>query len=51
MLTFALLKGMHHPELYVICDSYSGAGHDINLEPISVAEGDASDSESEENME
>lgn len=47
MLTFALLKGMHHPELYVICDS----GHDINLEPISVAEGDASDSESEENME
>ena len=53
-LTFTLPKGMHHLKLYVICDSYSGADHDINLEPIAVAEGDASDSdesESDENME
>jgi pre-mRNA-splicing helicase BRR2 len=52
-LTFTLPHGEHHLKLYVICDSYSGADHDINLEPIIVAEGDASDSDesvSEEDM-
>ena len=53
-LTFTLPQGKHNLKLYVICDSYSGADHDVNLEPITVVEGDASDSdesESEEEME
>jgi pre-mRNA-splicing helicase BRR2 len=47
-LSFTLPQGEHHLQLYVICDSYSGADHDINLEPITVAEGDASDSDESE---
>ncbi|KAI9444012.1 Sec63-domain-containing protein [Lactarius indigo] len=44
-LEFTLPKGEHALKLYVICDSYVGADHDINLEPIDVAEGEDSDSD------
>ena len=40
-----LPKGTHKPRLYVACDSYIGADHDIELEPIEVAEGEESDSD------
>lgn len=42
-LEFTLPKGKHSLKLYVICDSYMGADHDINLDPIDVAEGEDSD--------
>lgn len=42
-LEFTLPKGQHKLKLYVICDSYMGADHDINLDPIDVAEGEDSD--------
>jgi len=48
-LEFTLPKGTHALKLYVICDSYVGADHDIGLEPIDVAEGE--DSDSDEDME
>ena len=38
-------KGTHKPRLYVVCDSYIGTDHDIELEPIEVAEGEESDSD------
>ncbi|KAH9029423.1 putative RNA helicase [Lactarius pseudohatsudake] len=44
-LEFTLPKGEHALKLYVICDSYVGADHDINLDPIDVAEGEDSDSD------
>jgi pre-mRNA-splicing helicase BRR2 len=44
-LEFTLPKGTHHPRLYVVCDSYVGADHDIELEQIEVAEGEESDSD------
>ena len=44
-LEFTLPKGSHALKLYVICDSYVGADHDINLDPIDVAEGEESESE------
>lgn len=44
-LEFSLPKGLHNLRLYVICDSYMGADHDIALRPIEVAEGEDSDSE------
>src|SRR5258708_188819 len=44
-LEFSLPKGPHALKLYVICDSYVGADHDINLEPLEVAEGEDSDSD------
>ncbi|KXN91384.1 hypothetical protein AN958_00907 [Leucoagaricus sp. SymC.cos] len=44
-LEFTLPKGTHRPRLYVVCDSYVGADHDIELEPIEVAEGEESDSD------
>lgn len=53
-LEFTLPQGEHQLKLYVICDSYSGADHDIALDPIVVAEGESSDSDesgSEEEME
>jgi len=52
-LEFTLPKGEHALKLYVICDSYVGADHDINLDPIDVAEGEESDSDedSDEEME
>lgn len=48
-LEFTLPKGTHSLKLYVICDSYVGADHDIGLDPIDVAEGE--DSDSDEDME
>jgi len=47
-LEFTLPKGTHKPRLYIVCDSYIAADHDIKLEPIEVAEGKESDSD--ENM-
>ena len=44
-LEFNLPKGEHKLKLYVICDSYMGADHDISLDPITVVEGEESDSE------
>jgi pre-mRNA-splicing helicase BRR2 len=44
-LEFTLPKGTHNVRLYVICDSYMGADHDIALDPIEVAEGEDSDSD------
>ncbi|PPQ67232.1 hypothetical protein CVT24_011551 [Panaeolus cyanescens] len=46
-LEFSLPKGKHNLKLYVICDSYIGADHDISLDPIDVAEGEDSDSDEE----
>lgn len=46
-LEFTLPKGTHNLKLYVICDSYIGADHDIDLDPIDVAEGEDSDSDEE----
>ncbi|KAH6906126.1 Sec63 Brl domain-containing protein [Coprinopsis sp. MPI-PUGE-AT-0042] len=48
-LEFTLPKGTHKLKLFVICDSYVGADHDIALDPIEVAEGE--DSDSDEDME
>jgi pre-mRNA-splicing helicase BRR2 len=44
-LEFSLPKGLHSLKLYVICDSYLGADHDIALDPIDVAEGEETDSD------
>ncbi|KAK2459482.1 hypothetical protein APHAL10511_008516 [Amanita phalloides] len=41
-------KGKHSLKLYVICDSYIGADHDIALDPINVAEGEESESDEDE---
>ena len=52
-LELTLPKGTHNLKLYVICDSYMGADHDIDLDSIDVAEGEDSDSDedSDEEME
>jgi pre-mRNA-splicing helicase BRR2 len=50
-LEFTLPKGQHALKLFVICDSYVGADHDIGLKPIEVAEGEESESESDDEME
>ncbi|KAK2464636.1 hypothetical protein APHAL10511_003329 [Amanita phalloides] len=47
-LEFTLPKGKHSLKLYVICDSYIGADHDIALDPIDVAEGEESESDEDE---
>ncbi|KAJ2934391.1 hypothetical protein H1R20_g2701, partial [Candolleomyces eurysporus] len=44
-LEFTLPQGTHKLKLFVICDSYVGADHDIALDPIQVAEGEESDSD------
>ena len=44
-LEFSLPKGTHSLKLYVICDCYIGADHDIGLDPIEVGEGEESDSD------
>ncbi|KAF9006973.1 Sec63 Brl domain-containing protein [Cyathus striatus] len=44
-LEFTLAKGTHSLKLYVICDSYMGADHDIGLDSIEVGEGEESDSD------
>lgn len=48
-LEFSLPAGTHNLKLYVICDSYIGADHDIPINTIQVAEGE--DSDSDEDME
>lgn len=47
-LEFTLPKGQHSLKLYVICDSYVGADHDIGLDEIEVAEGEDSDSDEDD---
>lgn len=50
-LEFTLPKGQHALKLYVICDSYMGADHDISLDALEVAEGEDSDEDnSDEEM-
>ncbi|KIK97275.1 hypothetical protein PAXRUDRAFT_825079 [Paxillus rubicundulus Ve08.2h10] len=44
-LQFELPKGNHALKLYVICDSYVGADHDLAVDPIDVGEGEDSDSD------
>jgi pre-mRNA-splicing helicase BRR2 len=44
-LDFTLPKGSHTLKLFVICDSYFGADHDIPLPAIEVLEGEESDSD------
>ena len=46
-LEFTLPKGKHSLRLYVICDSYFGADHDIALASVDVLEGEDSDSDEE----
>jgi pre-mRNA-splicing helicase BRR2 len=46
-LEFSLTKGTHALKLFVICDSYFGADHDIPLPSVDVLEGDDSDSDEE----
>ncbi|KAG6330761.1 hypothetical protein ID866_8327, partial [Astraeus odoratus] len=50
-LEFTLPKGMHGLKLYVICDSYVGADHDLSIDPIEVAEGEESDSDEDDSDE
>lgn len=45
-LEITLPKGAHKLKLYVICDAYVGADHDIDMDEIDVAEGEESGSES-----
>lgn len=48
-LDFELPKGKHDLRLYVICDSYVGADHDVEVGTIDVAEGESdSEDDSEE---
>ncbi|KAF9267488.1 Sec63-domain-containing protein [Marasmius fiardii PR-910] len=48
-LEFTLPKGKHSAlKLYVICDSYVGADHDIEVDEIDVAEGEDSDSDEDD---
>lgn len=47
-LEFSLPKGTHSLKLYVICDSYVGADHDLSLDPIDVAEGESDSDEDDE---
>lgn len=50
-LEFTLPKGTHSLKLYVICDSYMGADHDIDLRTIDVAEGEESDDDEDSDEE
>jgi len=47
-LKLTLAAGTHKLHLYVICDSYMGADHDIALDNISVAQGEEDDSDEDE---
>lgn len=44
-LEFTLAEGRRRLKLYVICDSYNGADHDIDLGVLDVAKGDDSEEE------
>ncbi|PCH44659.1 Sec63-domain-containing protein [Wolfiporia cocos MD-104 SS10] len=46
-LEFTLPQGTHKLKLYIICDAYVGADHDIDLDEVEVAEGEESESEEE----
>ncbi|KAJ7578996.1 putative RNA helicase [Mycena floridula] len=47
-LEFTLPKGKHDLKLYVICDSYVGADHDIAIGTVDVAEGEDSDDDDDD---
>ncbi|KIJ55099.1 hypothetical protein M422DRAFT_219656 [Sphaerobolus stellatus SS14] len=47
-LDFTLPEGQRRVKLYVICDSYNGADHDIDLGTLNVAKGEDSDEDSDE---
>jgi len=47
-LKLTLAAGIHKLHLYVICDSYMGADHDIALDSISIAQGEEDDSDDED---
>jgi pre-mRNA-splicing helicase BRR2 len=47
-LKLTLAAGAHKLHLYVICDSYMGADHDIALDSITVAQGADSDEDSDD---
>jgi pre-mRNA-splicing helicase BRR2 len=46
-LEFTLSEGRRRVKLYVICDSYNGADHDVDLGTLDVAKGEDSDSDDE----
>lgn len=50
-LEFTLPEGKRRVRLYVICDSYNGADHDIDLGTLDVAKGEDSDEESDDSRE
>jgi len=50
-LDFTLPKGNHNLNLYLICDSYQGVDHELQLESLDVAEGEESGSDSDDDME
>ncbi|THU79088.1 hypothetical protein K435DRAFT_832171 [Dendrothele bispora CBS 962.96] len=50
-LEFTLPKGRHEVKLYVICDSYVGADHDITIGELDVAEGEESSDEDDSDEE
>ena len=47
-LEFTLPEGKRRAKLYVICDSYNGADHDIDLGTLDVAKGVDSDEDSDD---
>lgn len=47
-LEFTLSEGRRRVKLYVICDSYNGADHDIDLGILDVAKGEDSDEDSDD---
>jgi pre-mRNA-splicing helicase BRR2 len=50
-LEFTLPEGKRRVKLYVICDSYNGADHDIDLGTLDVAKGEDSDEDSDDSGE
>lgn len=47
-LKLTLAAGKHKLHLYVICDSYMGADHDIALETIDVIQGESDDEDEDD---
>ena len=50
-LEFTLSEGRRRVKLYVICDSYNGADHDVDVGILDVAKGTDSDEDSESGSE